>query len=121
MTKRVRGYWMNRSGQIHLIPSLQMTVETSFTDSLLFNEYVVLAIEILFLNRWCAVEFVFYKPEEELTKRFFKWIFYMMCIGAGAVITFFLPENSRYLIGFLFSSVTSWSWKVLTEKGGHHG
>jgi hypothetical protein len=51
-----------------------------------------------------------------MPKRILKWLFYLLYIAAGAIISHFLPENSRYILGVAITFLARWSWRVTTDK-----
>jgi hypothetical protein len=64
MAKRVRGYWLNKCGRIHIIPSFALTLEGSYEDeNSPFSPVTVLSVEICWWTRWSAVEVVLWKKE----------------------------------------------------------
>jgi hypothetical protein len=51
-----------------------------------------------------------------MNKRIFKYVFYCMYISGGMILSYFLPENSRFTLGFMFALLTEWCWRILTRN-----
>lgn len=51
-----------------------------------------------------------------MAKRLIKFLLYMLYLCGGSIIAFFLPEHSRFVLGFIFSMMCAWSWKTMNQK-----
>lgn len=45
-----------------------------------------------------------------------KSIFYFVYFLFGAILSYFLPENSRYTLGFCMAMLSAWAWRVLSKE-----
>lgn len=50
-----------------------------------------------------------------------KTIFMLIYWGAGAVVSYFLPENARFTFGFILAVIAAWAHKIITDKEVNHG
>lgn len=45
-----------------------------------------------------------------------KSLFYTLYMIAGGILSFFIPENGRYLLGFGFSLLAGWAYRVIRKE-----
>lgn len=57
----------------------------------------------------------------EVSFAMIKSLFYFLYCVAGAVISYFLPENSRFTLGFIMAIVAEWAYKTITTKEVRNG
>lgn len=51
-----------------------------------------------------------------MRKRIFKVVFFIMYFLFGGILSYFLPHEIKFAIGFLFACISIWAWKVITKE-----
>lgn len=55
-----------------------------------------------------------------MNKTIVKIIFYGLYLGAGAIVSQFLPEQMKFICGCAFALLSRWAWKVISIKTEDH-
>ena len=59
---KINNYWMCKSDQWLILPSLRITIETMKgmrrTSGYKDKDWLIVGFEIGFLKKWCAIEFI---------------------------------------------------------------
>lgn len=51
-----------------------------------------------------------------MRSRILKVIFFTMYFLSGGIISYFIPHEVRFAIGFLFACISIWAWKTISTQ-----
>lgn len=55
-----------------------------------------------------------------MRRRIFKLAFFVIYFLAGGVISYFIPDQIKFVLGFTFALLSGWAWKMMSKEV-HHG